>query len=125
MNKTVLYFDERPFKNVIDLATFIKTIDPAFKIGYTGGYNGTLSSMLYDFSIPSYLKMDNDDLSRRNASNLVTTFYTTCTEKKPNQFTYSDPAESVFMGWYAYANNYNGYLRYAYNMWERNSQTDS
>lgn len=124
-DKTIIYFDERPQKNVINVVNIIKQVDAGFKIGYAGAYDATLAAVLYDFSIPSYLKMPANVLSARNSNKQVTTFYTTCLEKKPNLFTYSSPAEAVFMGWYAFANNYNGYLRYALNTWEKNSVTDT
>ena len=125
MDKTVLYFDERPPQSVIQLVKLIKQADNDFKVGYAGGYNSQLNNFIYDYSIVSYLKIDPDALNARKAAGEVTTFYNTCTEKKPNLFTYSNPAEAVSMGWMAAANNYDGYLRYAFNIWESNSSKTS
>lgn len=125
MDKTVLFFDERPAKETIDLVNLIKSVDPDFKIGYAGAYNAQLANSLYDFSIASYLKIDQAAVAARKKAGRVTTFYTTCAEKKPNMFAFSDPAESVFMGWFAFANNYDGFLRYGFDMWETNSLSDT
>lgn len=125
MDKTVLFFDERPAKETIDLANLIKSVVPDFKIGFAGAYNPQLNNFLYDFSTVSYLKVDPAAIAARKKAGKITTFYTTCTEKKPNVFTFSDPAESVFMGWFAFANNYDGFLRYGFDMWESNSLSDS
>jgi len=125
MEKTVLFFDERPAKETMDIVNFIKGVEPDFKIGYAGAYNPQLNNFLSDFSIASYLKIDPDALAARKRAGRTTTFYTTCMEKKPNLFSFSDPAESVFMGWFAFANNYDGFLRYGYDMWETNSLDDT
>ena len=53
------------------------------------------------------------------------TFYTCCSPQRPNTFTDSAPAESAYLGWYAAATGYSGYLRWAYNSWVKNPCVDS
>lgn len=65
------------------------------------------------------------DLTDRTARGLNTTFYVYCGNNFPNQFTFSDPAESAYMGWYAMAAGYNGVLRWAFNSWVENPLVDS
>ncbi|MDV4032257.1 hypothetical protein CMT49_09110 [Elizabethkingia anophelis] len=65
------------------------------------------------------------DLKDRNSRGLNTTFYVYCGNNFPNQFTFSDPAESTYMGWYAMAAGYNGALRWAFNSWVKNPLVDS
>jgi hypothetical protein len=40
-------------------------------------------------------------------------------------FTFSDPAEAVYAAWYAKANGFDGFLRWAYNSWVENPVMDS
>jgi len=69
--------------------------------------------------------IDSSDLVDRRNKGLNTTFYICCTDSFPNQFTFSDPAESAYLGWYALATGYDGLLRWAYNSWVENPLVDS
>ena len=62
-------------------------------------------------------KFDQDILKARKAKGMPTTYYTACGEKHPNGFTFSPPAENTWIGWYAAAEGYTGYLRWAFNNW--------
>ncbi|WP_219847879.1 glycoside hydrolase domain-containing protein [Sphingobacterium gobiense] len=42
-----------------------------------------------------------------------------------NQFTFSDPAESTYLAWYAMADGFDGFLRWAFNSWVENPLHDS
>jgi hypothetical protein len=68
---------------------------------------------------------DSSDLAYRRANGLSTTYYVCCSHKFPNVFTFSDPAEAVYAGWYAKANGFDGFLRWAYNSWVENPVMDS
>jgi hypothetical protein len=48
-----------------------------------------------------------------------------CANKFPNAFTFSDPAESAYIGWYAKAAGLDGFLRWAYCSWVENPVMDS
>jgi len=65
------------------------------------------------------------DLDERRSMGLNTTFYIYCGNGFPNQFTFSDPAESAYLGWYALAAGYDGVLRWAFNSWVENPLVDS
>ncbi|GAA4143766.1 DUF4091 domain-containing protein [Sphingobacterium kyonggiense] len=69
--------------------------------------------------------IDSMDIVKRKEKGLNTTFYIYCGNNFPNQFTFSDPAESTYLGWFAQANGYNGVLRWAYNSWVENPLQDS
>lgn len=62
--------------------------------------------------------------SRRKAGK-VTTYYTCCTEPRPNTFTFSPPAEAEWLGWFAAKENLDGYVRWALNSWVKNPLQDS
>ncbi|WP_423735255.1 glycoside hydrolase domain-containing protein [Chitinophaga caseinilytica] len=69
--------------------------------------------------------IDPKDLAERRAKGLNTTFYVYCGNRFPNQFTFSAPAESAYMGWYAEAAGYDGVLRWAFNSWVENPLVES
>jgi len=48
---------------------------------------------------------------------MPTTFYVCCGPGRPNTFLFSLPAESAWLGWYAAAQGYTGFLRWGYNSW--------
>jgi len=56
---------------------------------------------------------------------MPTTYYTCCVEGYPNTFTFSPPAESAWLGWYAAAKGFNGYLRWAFNCWNKTPLQDT
>jgi hypothetical protein len=56
---------------------------------------------------------------------MPTTYYTACGERRPNAFTFSPPAENVWISWYAAAEGFTGYLRWAYNNWTKDVLHDT
>lgn len=66
-----------------------------------------------------------EDLADRRNRGVNSTFYIYCGNSFPNQFTFSDPAESTYLGWYALAANFDGFLRWSYNSWVENPIHDS
>jgi len=64
-------------------------------------------------------------LAQRAAKGQKITFYTSCVPDRPTTFTFSDPAESAYLGWHALACGYDGYLRWAFNSWQKNPCQDS
>ena len=64
-------------------------------------------------------------IAARRAAGQVTTYYVCCSHRYPNMFTFSDPAEATVAAWYAVANGYDGFLRWAYNSWTEDPLRDS
>ncbi|MDL2223191.1 DUF4091 domain-containing protein [Bacteroidales bacterium OttesenSCG-928-M11] len=69
--------------------------------------------------------VDLEDIEQRRSKGLITTFYVCCSHSFPNQFTFSDSAETTYFGWFTAANNLDGFLRWAYNSWVENPEIDS
>jgi hypothetical protein len=69
--------------------------------------------------------IDEPDLEYRKSKGYPSTFYTCCRDPFPNTFTFSPPAEAVFIGWYATAADFDGYLRWAYASWVEDPLRDS
>ena len=50
-------------------------------------------------------------LAVRKKAGQKTTFYVACCIPKPNTFTFSPPAEACYLGWFASARGFDGFLR--------------
>jgi hypothetical protein len=124
-NKTAIAMDERPLEDMQKVIGLIRSIDKAFKISLAGSYHPEIAAELYDYCIASAEKFDSLVLHQRLKAGLPTTFYTYCYEGRPNTFTFSPPAESAWLGWYAANKRFNGYLRWAYNCWPQKPMQDS
>lgn len=81
--------------------------------------------MLKDICLGFGSTFDEADLKFRKENGLISTYYVCCSDEFPNIFTFSDPLEAVFMGWYAMAAGFDGYLHWSYNSWTENPLTDS
>jgi hypothetical protein len=123
--KTSISMDERPAESMRAVITLLKSVDPAWKIALAGGYHPEIEGDLFDYSIASEFKFDEKMLENRKKKGKTSMFYTCCAEAYPNGFTFSPPAESAWIGWYAAAQGFTGYLRWAYNSWTQNPLQDS
>ncbi len=124
-NKTAIAMDERPLEDMQKVIRLVRGVDKDIKISLAGSYHSEISNDVYDYCIASAEKFDTGVLRKRIDAGLPTTYYTYCYEGRPNTFTFSPPAESAWLGWYAANKQFNGYLRWAYNCWPRNPMQDS
>lgn len=124
-NKTTIAMDERPMKSMQTVIALLKSVDKNWKITLAGNYHPEIEKDIYDYSVASQFQFDSAALKERKASGKKSTFYTCCAEPYPNGFTYSPPDEHVWIGWYAAANGFSGYLRWAYNSWPKDPLRDS
>lgn len=122
---TVIAMDERPMKDMQAVIKLLKDVDPNWKIALAGDYHPEIEPAIFDYSVAFRWKFDPAALQRRQAGGQPSTYYTCCTEAYPNGFTFSPPAEHVWLGWYAAAQGFTGYLRWAYNSWVQNPLHDS
>ena len=115
-DKTVLYMDEVPATEMIKVIDLIHGQDADWKIGLAHGHalSKTIADGIYDLS--GILNVG----SSIGREGLITTFYTSCSQKQPNNYVSieNSPAEMVWMGWHAAKENFNGYLRWAYDYWQ-------
>ena len=95
----------------------IKDHSKDWKITYAGDWHPELKSLLDDYSpiintVPSL-----QEIQERKSKGLTTTYYVCCTPAKPNNFVFSPPVESTYIGWYTAAYGFDGFLRWAYDAW--------
>ncbi len=124
-SKTTIAMDERPMAAMKTAISLLKSIDPEWKIALAGEYHPEIEKDIYDYCVASRWILDSSLLQKRKSAGMPTTVYTCCTEAYPNGFSFSPPAEHVFLGWYAQAKGFTGYLRWAYNSWTKDPLNDS
>ena len=123
--KTAISMDERPMKDMLATLKVIRKADKDFKVSLAGTYHDELVKELHDYCIAIGEKFPAEVIKSRKEAGQVTTYYTCCTEPRPNTFTFSAPAEAEWLGWFAAKENLDGYLRWALNSWVKNPLQDS
>ncbi len=127
LEKTVISMDERPHAVMGKLMDFMQKEFPEFKVELAVDYPPQ-EFELYSLSV--YIKktvgiqMEEVNNQRRQSGG-ITTFYVCTGPHRPNTFTFSPPAESTWLGWYAAANGFDGFLRWAYNSWVQEPLLDT
>ncbi len=124
-DKTFISMDERPMEVMLETLKIIKDADKNFKVSLAGSLHDELIDELDDYCVALRMKYKPEDVQKRRAEGKITTFYTSCAEPYPNTFTFSNPAESEWVAWYAAKANLDGYLRWAYNSWVLEPLLDS
>lgn len=124
-NITHISMDERPMKDMLATLKVIRKADKDFKVSLAGTYHDELVKELHDYCIAIGEKFPAEVIKSRKEAGQVTTYYTCCTEPRPNTFTFSAPAEAEWLGWFAAKENLDGYLRWALNSWVKNPLQDS
>lgn len=122
---THISMDERPMKDMLATLKVIRKTDKDFKVSLAGTYHDELVKELHDYCIAIGEKFPAEVIKSRKEAGQVTTYYTCCTEPRPNTFTFSAPAEAEWLGWFAAKENLDGYLRWALNSWVKNPLQDS
>jgi hypothetical protein len=123
---TSIAMDERPLESMRAVIDLLKKIDPGWKIALAAdSYHPEIGNDIYDYSIASYLKYDDELLKQRKSEGKPTTYYTACKEKYNGAYTFAPPAENTWFGWHSAAKGYTGYLFWAYNTWVKSPLLDS
>ena len=125
--KTMIAMDERPLESMQAVLGLIRKVEPAFKISLAGNHHEPVIYDIADFSETFSGKQEFPESvkAKRKELGLTTTFYTCCAEAHPNMFVISNPEEAAWLGWFAQADGYDGYLRWAYNSWTLDPLTDA
>lgn len=125
--KTMIAMDERPLESMQAVLGLIRKVEPAFKISLAGNYHEPVIYDIVDFSetFSGKREFPESAKAKRKELGLTTTFYTCCAEANPNMFVISNPDEAAWLGWFAQADGYDGYLRWAYNSWTLDPLTDA
>lgn len=120
--KTCIAIDERPDHMVREAMRLVRENAPAFRIASAVDKPSELTREVYNISpvITHAGTTLGSLLHERKAAGKVTTFYVCMQPPVPNTYTTSAPAEAEWLGIFAAANHLDGFLRWAYNAWNRN-----
>ena len=120
--KTCISIDERPDNMVRAAMKLLEQEAPSFRISSAVDKPSDLTREVYSIApvITHAGTALGDLLKERQTAGKLTSFYVCLHPKKPNTFTHSDPAEAEWLGFFAAANHLDGFLRWAYNSWNRN-----
>lgn len=123
-DKAVLYLDEVSETKLNHVVSVVHGNDPDWKLGiaYSHGLSNASKDNFYDLS--GILEdASNDGI----AENKISTFYTSCTQTRPNNYVSAEnsPAEMTWMAWHAFKEGFDGYLRWAFDYWRRNDPLDA
>jgi hypothetical protein len=118
--------DERSPKEMKATMALLQKVAPELGISLADNHKSYKQyPYIKDMSVSADAKVDSADIQFRREKGLITTFYVCCSDKFPNMFTFSDPAEAVYSAWYSTAARYDGFLRWAYNSWVEDPLEDS
>ena len=122
LDKTCIGLDERPDAMVKAAKNVLDKYAPEFKIVSAVNRPTAMTRDVYDVSpvIDHAGTVTGDLLAQRKKEGKKTTFYVCVYPKKPNTFTVSPLAEAEWLPLFAAANHLDGFLRWAYNSWNRN-----
>ncbi len=114
---TRIAMDERPLPLMKAAWEVVRKYAPQMGIALAGEPNPEFKDAVTDWCAYLTPPMDRTILEERRKKGLPTTFYVCCNPSRPNTFTFSPPAESVWLGLYASGQGYTGFLRWAFDSW--------
>ncbi|QTD38979.1 DUF4091 domain-containing protein [Polaribacter batillariae] len=123
-DKSVLYLDEVSEDKLDRVVSVVKGNNQNWKLGiaYSHGLTNASKSNFYDLS-----GILEDASNEGITGNKISTFYTSCTQLQPNNYITPEnsPAEMSWMPWYAFNKGFKGYLRWAYDYWQKTDPFDA
>jgi len=124
---TRMAMDERKPKEMKAMFKLLNKYAPEFGASFADNHKSykLYPNELKDLSVAFGAVIDEEDLVLRKSNGYISTHYVCCSDGFPNVFTFSPPAEGVFIGWYTIAANFDGFLRWAYNSWVEKPLLDS
>jgi hypothetical protein len=123
---TNIAMDERSPEEMKKLLDYLKSTAPNIGVALADNHQRYKQfPVLKDVCVFFGKTFDSEDFAVRRQQNLVSTYYVCCIPEFPNTFTFSPLSESAYIGWYAVAAGCDGFLRWAYNSWNKEPLLDS
>jgi hypothetical protein len=125
LGKTYLGINENPLEQTLAVIKVIKDHSRQWRITYAGDWHPELNGLVDDYSSVYGKEPATTDIQTRSIKGFTSTYYVCCTPPKPNTFVFSPPVEGRWLGWYAAARGYDGFLRWAYDAWSADPVRDA
>ena len=121
--------DEREVESVNVIRGVIDKYAPGMKMAMAGGYKPADVSRIrmenycsdLAHAVPEFLAL----VPERRAKGYTTTYYVCCGPEHPNNFMSSPASESYWTGFYPAVAGLDGFLRWAWNCWPKDPETDA
>lgn len=123
--KTHIAVDERSERDMMNAYTIAAAL--GFKMALAGNYHASLSPLLQDYcvAIGQDKLFTPLELEQRKANGYITTIYTSCTDREPNIYSNSYPAEATYLPLYSAAAGLDGYLHWSWINWHEKPLVDT
>lgn len=119
--RTLIGIDERPDELLRGALGTLRKHAPGLEVASAINHPSALTREFADISpIINHSGDLEKDMEFRAKSGKTTTYYVCTSPERPNTFTFSPPAESEWLGVFAYARQFDGFLRWAFNSWVEN-----
>ncbi|MCE4565988.1 DUF4091 domain-containing protein [Maribellus sp. CM-23] len=124
---TRIAMDERSPEEMQATMNLLAEVVPGMGVAFADNHHNykIFPDQLTDLSVAFGAEIEPEILQYRKDHSYISTWYVCCADGFPNVFTFSEPAEAVFVGWYTMATGFDGFLRWAYNSWVKDPLTDS
>ncbi|MDD3901875.1 MAG: DUF6067 family protein [Dysgonamonadaceae bacterium] len=126
INITNIAMDERTPEDLKAVVDLMQKAAPELGISLADNHQSYkkypfVRSLTLGFNSP----FTKEDLDVRRDNGLVSAYYVCCGDRFPNIFTFSNPADAVYISWYSLALGYDGFLHWTYNSWNEKPLEDS
>jgi len=124
---TRIAMDERAPQEMKAMLKLLEETSPGMGVALADNHKSykLYPDQLKDLCVARGAVVDEVDRLYRKEKGYVTTWYVCCGDEFPNTFTFSDPAEAAFIGWYTSAAGFDGFLRWAYDSWVKDPLVDT
>ncbi len=124
---TRIAMDERSPAEMKASMKLLDEVAPDLSVAFADNHQNykTFPDQLTDLCVAYGAVLEPEVLNYRKSKAYISTWYVCCSDAFPNVFTFSDPAEGTFIGWYTMAAGFDGFLRWAYNCWVKDPLVDS
>jgi hypothetical protein len=124
---TRIAMDERGPETMKATIGLIEKVAPGMGVALADNHQSynQFPDRLTDLCVARRAEIEPEVLKFRKEKGYISTWYVCCGDAFPNVFTFSDPAEAVYIGWHTMAEDLDGFLRWAYNSWVKNPLIDS
>jgi hypothetical protein len=122
---TYLGINENPLAETLAAIEVIKAHSAQWRITYAGDWHPELDGLVDDYSSVFGKEPAARAIAARAARGFSSTYYVACGPPTPNTFVFSPPAQGRWLGWYALARGYDGFLRWAYDAWPADPVRDA
>jgi hypothetical protein len=124
---TRIAMDERSPAEMKATMKLLDEVAPGLGVAFADNHQNykTFPDQLTDLCVAYGAVLEPEVLNYRKSKGYISTWYVCCSDAFPNVFTFSEPAEGTFIGWYTMAAGFDGFLRWAYNSWVKDPLVDS